>query len=1061
MSDRTSDQLIQYMQITSGAIDPVVTPTGIFVSRRMQPPAIVDFPATRWRPTGGMVAPLEPSLLADRIPFMTQWHARLSEPTLPRRPADTGYETPLSHEPSLYVPIPNQSWFNEWPDPVRAPRLVEPGRQMSPPDFWPTEVITADKWSVLPQFPVTRPYLVQLMPWTTTPDGWIGQVTAKAVYMDWFHHLSEPQLKAGRAADTWITARTEITVAIAPVPLMSQWYASLSLPVPPLRPVDTGWSPDPAQFNPVDYNLVSKWFMPLSTYPGARPLSIEGQTVAPREPSLVFVPSVASWYIEPPNPVLPRRPVDVGYYVSGFDSTALPLGPGVLSQWFAPLALPVPPRLPTQTGITVRTVDPTQVKVGQLDQWYRPFSTPVPPSRPVDVGTVAFTFDPTRVAAGMVSDWFAQLSTPVWVQPPRVPGLGLSVLTVDPTQVKVGQLDQWYAQLSRTIWGVPPRVPGLGLTVYTVDPTQAQAGLESQWFSPFSQPQMRATPAIAGGMVEPTEPVSGMGIGRIPRWYTALSQPAWGRTPVTPGWGCLGTEAVETGAGLVGEWFARLSEPVVTRPLAYTYPLPYSLPYTPSTLQAPSGNVWYGPAPGSTDLISMLTNTGQWPLTLKLTKYFLLSHWNFRANPPAWVGPNTWTALNAAGFVTFLNGHGIMPAFYTGVWKTQYCNDTNATQAISDAEEALDNLLNAGAPTVRVDIDEAFYAAAAFCNVTDVNVQAARIASFVNGLQAHQPGKVQVGITEPYPPTPAGPALSVAQIEAACAALIARNVKPAHFHLDVNWVWINQDPNGFRAIQLKNDLVALRNYFANQGIPWGVIYWPGAASETTNLDYCTAVLQWLAQVKAIIPLTDDLVFEDWVFSDVAQTLHTVPSNLPESVPNTYTWLIAQGIAMLNPPIIDWLSQPAQALPTWWQPLAVPVPPRRPVDMGLCVVAFDPVVAFAEGTLAQWYQRPLDPMLPKVPVYYAGWSVLPTETVSVLGQGKLDQWYKPWTGPVWDRPGRGGPWVPLGVQPTWVGAFPSAPVKELTFEAFAFGPSAVESVSIVSSGAVEAVQLSRS
>ena len=309
--------------------------------------------------------------------------------------------------------------------------------------------------------------------------------------------------------------------------------------------------------------------------------------------------------------------------------------------------------------------------------------------------------------------------------------------------------------------------------------------------------------------------------------------------------------------------------------------------------KANTTRTWFSPAVGSTDFLNLITNPDDWSHARSITDVLLFTWLACLDSPPMGtpIEGNNWAAFSNVGLVSFLNANGIVPAFFTGIWKPQYCS--NASQAIADAMNALRNLINAGAPHVIVDIDEAFYGAVQWCGVTDLFAQAQRITDFMNALTTAYPGQVTIGLTEPYPPWEPSPpqqyALNVAQIEAAVGQLITNGTTPAHFHLDVNWKLVNLEPT--LLAQLAPDLLELKRYFLSVNIPFAVIFWPGN-SESDNTSYVTDVQSWAAQVRAIVGTTTDTAYQDWVFSNPpTNTQKRVPNNLPETTPYTATWML--------------------------------------------------------------------------------------------------------------------------------------------------------------------------
>ena len=312
--------------------------------------------------------------------------------------------------------------------------------------------------------------------------------------------------------------------------------------------------------------------------------------------------------------------------------------------------------------------------------------------------------------------------------------------------------------------------------------------------------------------------------------------------------------------------------------LPFSFPIP-SLP--------PKGTrIFMAPAPGSTDLPNLFTNPAQWATardSLDVLELSYLSLWN--GAPPPGPGNNTWTTLNTAGMISKLNTWGIKLCFYSGVWKPQYCSDTGAVQAVSDAKQAVDNVFGAGLTQVLIAIDEGFYGANASCGITSLTTQATRMNQFVSGITSpYTAGAVKVGLIEPYP------SLSVAQIEAAVGAL---TTAPAFVHIDANWELINQTDAGKAAFYA--DMLTLKAYFAGLSIPFGIIFWPDIEPCPTNQIYYDRTFQFLNQVGNNIGMLPDSIYMSWVFSDVALTQKGIPTNLPDTDVTSMTGIVRRGV----------------------------------------------------------------------------------------------------------------------------------------------------------------------
>jgi hypothetical protein len=292
------------------------------------------------------------------------------------------------------------------------------------------------------------------------------------------------------------------------------------------------------------------------------------------------------------------------------------------------------------------------------------------------------------------------------------------------------------------------------------------------------------------------------------------------------------------------------------------------------------------PAVGS-DWLRLFDSPDQWKncrSQLSMLQVSYQSLWNEASVP--WFNDNIWPNVQAAGVVDKCQKWSIDFGFYMGVWKPQYL--TSAQLAVVHARQCCDNLFNAGAFSTIIDLDEPFYDAK-FLGVTDLATAAGRVADFYGDLKTIYGDRVGVALTEPYPP----PALTCDEIIDSMAHLMGLGVTLEWFDIDVNHVWVNQNP--VRLAQMEVDLPRLADWLKAADIPFGIIFWPGLEKRTTNQMYCEGVLPWVDQVAAMTGLETPgrLVSESWIFTDENRTQKALPTNLPESERYTHTWLIRE------------------------------------------------------------------------------------------------------------------------------------------------------------------------
>jgi len=306
----------------------------------------------------------------------------------------------------------------------------------------------------------------------------------------------------------------------------------------------------------------------------------------------------------------------------------------------------------------------------------------------------------------------------------------------------------------------------------------------------------------------------------------------------------------------------------------------------------PTDLVWFGPNMGSLDYAELFTKPEQWSVARSRIDVFKFYTQNVLPYPCAICGDNTLdTFVEAKAFQT-LTEWGIPIDVDVGAVKEWGCTGSEEFRV---AEETIRNIRANGGEITFFDMDEPYMggeltANGRTCGFT-MQESADVTAKFMRLVKAGYPNII-VGNTEPYP------YFSVSELEQWIAALEARGTTPAFFHLDVNMTegGARQD-----ARSVSSDLQALRQFFQEHQIPFGVIFtantnWPSAS----NRAYFDETMGWIRLVNDAIGKPQHVVFNSWL-GPAPSGAHEFPINLPENDPSVYshTRLILEGLAVFG------------------------------------------------------------------------------------------------------------------------------------------------------------------
>jgi len=164
------------------------------------------------------------------------------------------------------------------------------------------------------------------------------------------------------------------------------------------------------------------------------------------------------------------------------------------------------------------------------------------------------------------------------------------------------------------------------------------------------------------------------------------------------------------------------------------------------------------------------------------------------------------------------------------------------------------------------------------------------VEDYMAALKAKYP-TIVIGDIEPYPvSTPS----DLGDLE---NWLMLLNPKPAFFHLDVNFNFI--DAGRLTQSQVQSDISSLQAFCTNHSIPFGVIFWPAPADGTvaSSQDYYTKTIGRIQIVNGAIGLPGMSLFQSWIIDSVTGA-KDLPINLPDTGNYSHTYLVHQGLAQL-------------------------------------------------------------------------------------------------------------------------------------------------------------------
>jgi hypothetical protein len=325
---------------------------------------------------------------------------------------------------------------------------------------------------------------------------------------------------------------------------------------------------------------------------------------------------------------------------------------------------------------------------------------------------------------------------------------------------------------------------------------------------------------------------------------------------------------------------------------------------------ADSRDVWFSPDNDTPDFVELFTRPEAWKKGRTQVKVF-----KFGPQQVESVGKiNSYTELFKADAFRKLKNWKIDIAIDVPAVKEWDCVGDRAAKATL---RYVENVRAAGAAVRFLSMDEALVSGVRACHLT-FDETAARTAAYVKKISstrmvAESGNDVIVGEAEPYP------SYSTDDLKRWIKALGANGFRPGFFHLDVDVNHVNSQPN----IDLIGDLRILRSFFAQERIPFGVIFWGGHGPEASDKSYYDHVIDFVRRVHSAIGKPEESIFQSWVLR-VSQTCsgaircgandprctssdppycgtRSVPVNLPDDDPSifSHTRLIREALRILG------------------------------------------------------------------------------------------------------------------------------------------------------------------
>ncbi|HVL66517.1 MAG TPA: hypothetical protein VM364_04555 [Vicinamibacterales bacterium] len=306
------------------------------------------------------------------------------------------------------------------------------------------------------------------------------------------------------------------------------------------------------------------------------------------------------------------------------------------------------------------------------------------------------------------------------------------------------------------------------------------------------------------------------------------------------------------------------------------------LPAAQTDLRLLRDRIWFTPAPGSLDLQRMFEAPQEWRRALDTIQVFKFYQQHTEGASPS-VGPNRYDALARAGaFARLTRDWGKRIALEAGAVKEFYCtaDESGMREAVRNTQAAIDNVAAAGGLVSYLAMDEPFIGGLSpWCGRPVMERTADRLHTYMTALREKNP-RLRIGLIEAYP------TFTPAEFRQMLDLMKARGTPAAFLHVDVD---LNALRPGRDAIG--RDLIAIADAAAAHRIPYGVIIWghDGNADALYAADARRLANAIHRTFRTWSVMPEHLIFQSWAESSTG--LKITPSNLPESRPDTHTFLL--------------------------------------------------------------------------------------------------------------------------------------------------------------------------
>jgi hypothetical protein len=326
-------------------------------------------------------------------------------------------------------------------------------------------------------------------------------------------------------------------------------------------------------------------------------------------------------------------------------------------------------------------------------------------------------------------------------------------------------------------------------------------------------------------------------------------------------------------------------------------------------------DVWFSPANEGEDFIKLFQSPDLWATSRSQIKVLKFGPRQVGAGKPEL---NSLQDMQNVDAFAKLKSWGIDVAIEAGAIKPGDCAAVRGKQAtvtlIKNVKKsnglvrfiAMDEPIASGRSKCGEDIDEIANNTAAYMKAVSSDPELEALGSLP-----------EVGDIEGYPST------SVQDIERFVQALESRGAKPKFFHLDANVHRLDVLARDGKNNE-QGDLRELKRFFQAQGIPLGIIFWPGYNPVATDKIYYDRTMEWVRRVHKAIGKPDQSIFQSWVVrggkncseNDPACSMtnpmcspsdppecgkKSVPVTVPDNNPQIYseTRLIKDALKVLN------------------------------------------------------------------------------------------------------------------------------------------------------------------